>query len=222
MRYLIPIGLLALLIVFLHRQFPYALSGEDAAMNLTYSVVVVLLIGSSILANRERLPEMLKYATVWIAIALLLVLGYSYRDVIMSSRLVAELMPSRPIVNAEGALVVRAGDNGHFFVDAEVNGAMVKFMIDTGASDIVLSPRDARRAGYALADLKYTRAYNTANGVVGGAPVMLDSLKVGPVEIRDIPASVNGAEMDGSLLGMTFLRQFREYRVEGNSLILQR
>ena len=165
---------------------------------------------------------MLKYATVWIAIALLLVLGYSYRDVIMSSRLVAELMPSRPIVNAEGALVVRAGDNGHFFVDAEVNGAMVKFMIDTGASDIVLSPRDARRAGYALADLKYTRAYNTANGVVGGAPVMLDSLKVGPVEIRDIPASVNGAEMDGSLLGMTFLRQFREYRVEGNSLILQR
>jgi aspartyl protease family protein len=220
MRYLIFIVIVIAAVVFLHTQFPYVLSDADNVMHLVYSLIVVFFIGISIVASQRRLSQTLKDVALWLTIFMLGVLGYSYRDTILDSRLMAELMPSRPIMRADGTIVVRAGDNGHFFLDADVNGVRVKFMIDTGASDIVLSPEDAKRLGCLIENLDFNRSYNTANGMVRGAEVTLESLSIGDFNEQNIMASVNGASMDGSLLGMTFLQLFKEYRVEDGNLIL--
>ncbi|HSE74455.1 MAG TPA: TIGR02281 family clan AA aspartic protease, partial [Dongiaceae bacterium] len=91
---------------------------------------------------------------------------------------------------------------------------------DTGATDIVLAPRDARRIGIDPDSLEFNRFAETANGTVRGAAIRLDSLEVGPITLNQVPATVNGADMSESLLGMAFLSRLHGWRVEGGELTL--
>jgi len=134
----------------------------------------------------------------------------------------------RPQVSAPGQdgqefiteLVLRAGAHGQFMVDAEVNGETVKFLVDTGASKVVLTPEDARRVGYASSELEFTERFQTANGEVSAAPVELRSVRIGSLEIYDVEASVNGGPLGISLLGMTFLSRLQSYEIEDDKLVL--
>ena len=96
----------------------------------------------------------------------------------------------------------------------------IRFLVDTGASEVVLSPRDAERLGFDLKSLNFNRIYQTANGTVTGAPVRLEEIRIGPIVVSDVRASVNGAEMKRSLLGMSFLGRLGGYRVNGDVLTL--
>jgi aspartyl protease family protein len=103
-----------------------------------------------------------------------------------------------------------------------VNGTPVRFVVDTGASQVVLTQKDAENAGIALADLVYSGRANTANGRVRIAPVRLDSIDVDGVEMRNIRASVNEGQMGTSLLGMTYLERFSRIEIAGGALVLHR
>ena len=162
----------------------------------------------------------MKHAIVWIGIALLLVTGYSYRDDIMGSRVMAELMPDRPQFLSDGSIQLRANEYHQFYVRGEVNNAPVRFLVDTGASDISLSQADAIRAGIDVDNLEYSRVYSTANGRTTGAPIRLRRLEIGSIVVRDIEAHVNKGEMQGSLLGMGFLHLLDSYEVRGNVMTL--
>jgi aspartyl protease family protein len=96
----------------------------------------------------------------------------------------------------------------------------VRFILDTGASDVMLTPADARRLGFDPAALAYTRCYLTANDAVMGAPVVLTTLDIGPIHMNDVAASVLEKPGDMSLLGMSFLRRLKGYQVQGSNLIL--
>lgn len=219
------------LIAYLISNFPGALDGPGDTANLIYLVLLGLLVGSSIigfrgLSRRGALASLgfaAKAGTVWVVIALVLVLGYSYRRDLgaIKDRILGEMAPASPIATGAGQIAVRAGPRGHFYIDAQVNGRPVRFLVDTGASDIVLSPADARRIGFDPGRLAYTRIYSTANGTVRGAPVTLSSLAVGPLRLTDVPASVNGAAMSGSLLGQTFLGRLKGYSVRNGVLTLK-
>jgi aspartyl protease family protein len=130
------------------------------------------------------------------------------------------LIPGYAVATEPGVLVLSESADGHFHVFGEVNGARVSFLIDTGASDIVLSPADARRAGIDIEALNFDRIYQTANGLGRGATATLDTLSIGPIALSDVRVSVNQAEMRQSLLGMTFLKRLAAFRIEGNRLYL--
>ena len=117
--------------------------------------------------------------------------------------------------------VVQPGAGGHYVVEAAVNGAPVTFLVDTGASDIVLTMADAERLGFQPATLRFTQRFATANGEVRGAPVVLREIRVGQFSLFDVPASVNEAPLRVSLLGMSFLRQLDGYGVENGRLVLR-
>jgi clan AA aspartic protease (TIGR02281 family) len=117
--------------------------------------------------------------------------------------------------------VVEAGPGGHYVIEASVNGAPVTFLVDTGASDIVLTVDDARRIGLQPRTLDYSERYATANGEVRGAPVTLRELRIGQLRLFDVAASVNEAPLGISLLGMDFLEQLSSYEVERGRLILR-
>lgn len=218
------------LIAYLISNYPWALDGSGDKANLIYLVLLGLIVGSSIIGFRglrrrgalASLSFAAKAGLAWVVIAVVLVLGYSYRTELggIKNRILGEMAPASPIATGAGRIAVRAGANGHFFIDAAVNGKPVRFLVDTGASDIVLSPDDARRVGLDPGGLSYTRVYSTANGTVRGAPVTLRSLAVGPLRITDMPASVNGAPMNGSLLGQSFLRRLKGYSVRDGVLTL--
>jgi clan AA aspartic protease (TIGR02281 family) len=117
--------------------------------------------------------------------------------------------------------VVQPGAGGHYVVVAAVNGAPVTFLVDTGASDIVLTMADAERLGFQPATLRFSQRFATANGETRGAPVVLRELRVGQFSLFDVPASVNEAPLRVSLLGMSFLRQLDGYGVERGRLVLR-
>jgi aspartyl protease family protein len=117
--------------------------------------------------------------------------------------------------------VVDAGPQGHFVIEAEVNGVPVTFLVDTGASEIVLTTADAGRLGFDPHRLEFSQRFRTANGEVRGAPVKLRELRVGQFSLYDLDASVNAAPLPVSLLGMSFLQRLHGYRVEDRRLILE-
>ncbi len=117
--------------------------------------------------------------------------------------------------------VVEAGPQGHFVLEAVVNGVPITFLLDTGASEIVLTMADARRLGFSPQSLAFTQTYHTANGEVQGAPVRLRELRVAQFSLYDLDASVNAAPLPISLLGMSFLERLHGYRVEDRRLILE-
>ncbi|MAU40775.1 MAG: TIGR02281 family clan AA aspartic protease [Kordiimonas sp.] len=214
-------GVVALILglMLLNIAYPEALSGEDGWLRLTYGLALIAFVGGALVVHiRLRPVTALKQAAIWVIIILILVLGYSYGND-GRERLVAELSPDRGH-QSEGQISYRADMTGHFFIRANINNIPVRFMVDTGASEIVLSPADARRVGFDLQKLTYSQRYQTANGIVAGAPVRLNQLVVGPIVMTDIRASVNSAQMRTSLLGMHFLNQLSGYQVRDEVLTL--
>ena len=211
------------LVAFLIYRFPEAVAGRDGQINLTYGLLLLAVVGGSAIVHRRMRPRSApRHAAIWVAIGAVLLAGYSVRHEAadLGERMLGELLPHQAI-ERQGAVSIRAGTHGHFVVEAEVDGIAIRFLVDTGASDVVLSPADATRLGFVLASLSYTRSYQTANGVVFGAPVRLARLSIGPIELGDVRASVNGSDMKRSLLGMSFLGRLSGYEVRGDTLILR-
>jgi aspartyl protease family protein len=113
--------------------------------------------------------------------------------------------------------LVRSPD-GHFYADAQVNGAQVHFMIDTGASMVALTPADAQRAGIALPT---ERAHAmSAGGEVEVIPVTVDRIAIGPLEARDVRGAV-ASQLPVSLLGQSFLSQIGSVEIRGDRMTLR-
>lgn len=116
--------------------------------------------------------------------------------------------------------VVRAGSRGHFVLEAVVNGEVIDFLVDTGATDLVLSRRDAERVGFEAYRLDFSRRYQTANGEIRAAPVMLREVRIGQHRLFDVDGSVSAAALPVSVLGVSVLNRLGGYRVEGDRLHL--
>jgi aspartyl protease family protein len=118
------------------------------------------------------------------------------------------------------SMTILPGRNGHYEVEARVNGKAVRFMIDTGATGIVLNLGDAERVGLRPRQHDFTQTAHTANGVVAWAPVVLRDLRVGALTLGRVQAAVNGGPLDVSLLGMSFLGRLKGYEVRNGRLVL--
>jgi aspartyl protease family protein len=97
----------------------------------------------------------------------------------------------------------------------------VDFMVDTGASHVVLTLQDARRIGFSPAQLAFTEQFQSANGVVPAAPIELRELRIGQLRVFNLEAAVNGGPLPISLLGMSFLKRLSSYEVARGRLILR-
>ncbi len=125
-------------------------------------------------------------------------------------------------VNAAGATALRKADDGHFWAEASVDGSRVRFLVDTGASVVALTPQDAKRIGVDEDELAYTQPIDTANGRVMAAHLMLKRVSVGGIEKRDVRAVVVPAGLSHSLLGMSYLGQLSRMEATPDALILRR
>ncbi|HYS45019.1 MAG TPA: TIGR02281 family clan AA aspartic protease [Rhizomicrobium sp.] len=220
------LGMLAaagLLIFGLSRAFP---SG-DTAFGDPYQIQLLgmlALVSSSLLFVRQvNLKRTARNILIWVAAggAILIVFSFQSEFKELGLRLRSNLVPGYPIETGPREMAVSEGEGGSYHVYGTVNGTQIRFLIDTGASDIVLSPADARRLGFDLESLKFDRPYGSANGIGHGAAAEVADLSVGPVHFSDVPVSINGAEMGSSLLGMAFLKRLKSYSFSGNKLILR-
>ncbi|MFZ5608636.1 MAG: retropepsin-like aspartic protease family protein [Pseudomonadota bacterium] len=120
---------------------------------------------------------------------------------------------------SQETLVFERDANGHFMVEMLVDGVYLDFMVDTGASVVALSPKDARSLDLRLREADYVWSYQSANGIGKAAPVTLRRMSVGNATVHDVDAAVLSTEMDSSLLGQSFLRKLKGFEVSGDRLI---
>jgi aspartyl protease family protein len=125
--------------------------------------------------------------------------------------------PRRPIGNS---MTVPADASGHYIVTAQVNGTPVRFLVDTGASIIALTPDDAHAAGFDRGRLDFDGRMQTANGAARFARVTLREIRLGAISLNDIDAAVMPARGGISLLGMNFLKQLDAYEIRDGQLTL--
>lgn len=142
------------------------------------------------------------------------------RDVTPAPTPSGRRVPSAGSAAVGSDIVLRAGPHGHFMVDAQVNGEALRFLVDTGASSIFLTPQDAAKLGWTPNRLTFSERYDTAGGEIRAAPIRLRSLRIGQLELHDLPASVGEQPGSISLLGMTFLKRLESYQVRGDILVL--
>lgn len=190
----------------------------DAQARFFYLAALLIFVASGVFYRyRGRLSSALQHAAIWLLIILGLTLAYGFKD-----RLTAALYPDAARQSGGETIALSRASDGHFYARVAVNGTEIRFMIDTGASSLVLSQQDAQRIGIDTARLSYVLPSNTANGRVMGAGVVLDRVELGGFVDRDVRAVVNGGQMNGSLLGMAYLDRFRSFTVEGDSFLLTR
>lgn len=118
------------------------------------------------------------------------------------------------------ASIAKAGD-GHYWAEADVNGARVRFLVDTGASAVALTLSDARRLGIATDKLTYSYTVTTASGQARAAPVVLGQISIAGAEVSDVEALVIENGLDSSLLGMSYLGRLASFEATRTSLILR-
>lgn len=128
--------------------------------------------------------------------------------------------PNSAALHNRAAFIDREAD-GHYWTRADVSGTEVKFMVDTGASIVALTYRDAQRLGLAPEKLVFDSEIRTAGGITYGAPVTLESIRIGRVEVERVGAVVLQSELEQSLLGMTFLSELNSYEFRRGQLIIR-
>ncbi len=185
-------------------------------MRLIYLIVLLAMVaGWFFMQTREGLNKTLQHAAVW---AMIFVGGAAavglWQDISKPG--------AQSRISDSGQIVVPRARDGHYYLTVQINGADLRFVVDTGATDMVLTRADASRAGLDPDQLSYLGRANTANGEVQTAFVRLDTVQLGDVTDRNIPAVVNGGEMEQSLLGMGYLQRWGRLEIANSELILTR
>jgi aspartyl protease family protein len=185
------------------------------------------IIGAAIIPRSGGLKQAARNAVAWIAIILVLMSGYIYRFELqdVGSRITAGLIPGSPIssqaANGRNQVMLIRDNNGHFELTAAVNGTEVRFLVDTGASSVVLSHFDAVRAGIDTKNLSYSIPVSTANGMTQTARASLATLDIGDIKRNNIPVMVaREGNLSTSLLGMNYLNTLWSFEMRGDRLIL--
>lgn len=196
-------------------------TGDDAA-RLVYLVLLGTILGAyALVAMRNDLGAMLRHAILWALLFTGVMTGYGLWES-MSPRLIGVQHEAGP-----RAIEARRARDGHFHLTLEIAGAPgapavpVRFILDTGASDMVLTREDAARLGYRIADLAFLGTARTANGTTRTAQVRLEKVTLGGFEQRGVRALVNEGQLHVSLLGMGYLSRFSRLEIVGDRLRIE-
>jgi aspartyl protease family protein len=184
---------------------------------LYYAMGVVLVL-SSLLATRLPLGKAVRMGLAWVGIFAGFFILFAFRGEFQNfgQRLKAEALGSSVANGAE--LRIPIADDGHFWVDASINGRSARFLIDSGATVTTISSEMAQGAGVPTNGRRWV--VETANGAAPIIQASADRLEVGSITRTDFPIDINERDQT-NVLGMNFLRSLSGWQVEGNYLVLR-
>jgi len=197
------------------------LNSEEAARLVYLGLLAIILTSYALVALRGRIVEGLRHAILWGLLFLGSMAGYGLWET-MSPRLMGLQTEVAP-----GALEVRRSRDGHFHLTLEIVGPQggppvpVRMILDTGASELVLTRADAEKLGFPEGDLAFIGTARTANGITRTAPVRLAEVRLGGSIQRNVRALVNEGQLHVSLLGMGYLSRFSRLEIAGDRLRIE-
>jgi len=183
-----------------------------------YLLMAVMLVIGMLMTRREPAARMFTFGLAWVAVFASGFILFAFRDNLgwVAQRLSAEAVGT-PVTQGQETRIPMAID-GHFWVDARLNGRDVKFLVDSGATTTTVDRDTARLAGVEISSRRdqYVR---TGNGVIRVASGRADELVIGGIVRRDVALEIADND-DLNVLGMNYLSSLRRWGVEGRWLVL--
>lgn len=189
----------------------------DQIASLAYLGLLLAAIGGwFFVTNRDTLSKTLQMAALWGLIFLGVIAAYGLWDDIRRTTVPLQT------VAVDGQIQLPRAPDGHFYAVLDLNGTPVNFLVDTGATQVVLMADDAARVGIDVDSLPFLGRAQTANGPVQIAYTTVDQIRFGPSTDTNVGVSVTKSDMGISLLGMSYLGRFETIQIGQDQMILVR
>ncbi len=206
---LLVFGIIALL-QWLSQNFGKPIEWRE----LLYPLALLLVFSGGVWTAFQKDPGLfIRGAMGWLLLFVACYIGYVQYENYQTKQALSR-------VEGKGPDLIIKSTNGHFYVDMKIDGKTIRALVDTGASDVVLTEEDARNIGIVVEDIKDYRMYSTANGDVMSRYTRLDSINLnGKVTAQDVRTSISEADLNGSLVGQSFLNKMSKWQViKGNEM----
>ncbi|MGH1577075.1 retropepsin-like aspartic protease family protein [Planktotalea sp.] len=191
------------------------LSGDDFG-NLIYLVLLGGVIAFWFFTSgRNSMNKILQQMAVWALIFIGVIAAYG-----MWSDIRQTVMPQQSVISGGERIELPRAADGHYYATAMVNAAPIRFVVDTGATGVVLRKADAEKAGIDVSKLAFLGEAMTANGPVQLATVRADSFGFSGAELARFRIDVNEGQMSQSLMGMSYLQTFSRIEIANGKLVL--
>ena len=170
---------------------------------------------------------------LWLVFGFSIILAITYKSEIILvfqktkipeviSRVSSEIYPSKPFITETGEARIKKGAANQYSVNGKVNNESVLFLIDTGATNTVLTKKDGIIAGINIENLKFENPIRTANGTNYSANVLVKTIEIGGIQFQKFNVLVVQEGLFRSLIGMDFISKLSKFVVEDNVLILKK
>jgi aspartyl protease family protein len=211
-----------LIAILLFSMLSKHLPNSNDKYSLIQGVIVFSLVLSGFVVSRKdiKITETVKNIGVWVVVFVALIAVHTYKDEIMSSKFMSNLMPRKAITMQNGSLMLTASQNGHFMVEAKLNSRAIGCLIDTGATNIVIDQIMANTGRINTSTLSFDIPISTANGEGMVAKVRMPLFEVGSIRLENVDIYINKEPMGTCLLGMEFLNRLKSFTIEGDNLIM--
>lgn len=193
------------------------ISGDQIGSLIYLGLLGTVIAGWYLAANRKNLGRVAQQGAIWVFIFLGAIVAVGLWTDVRDT-----VAPRQSLMQDGAQVVVPMHRDGHFYLTLDINGVPVRFVVDTGATDIVLSADDAARVGISGETLIFSGRAFTANGMVATAPVRLERVALGGIVDENVRAVVNQGDLQESLLGMSYLTRFERLEISGGRMVLDR
>lgn len=198
------------------------MNNGDQAADFLYLILVLVLVVSAFSVRRIPISQTLKMLAAWALIFAAAFIAFTLRDdfAALGRRVAAEARGGSQVVQEGKELRIKQALDGHFWVDGQLNGQSVRFLVDSGATTTSISAETARRAGIERSS-GFKTVVQTANGLVAVDRGSADRLDIGTIERRNLAVHVSESFGDTNVLGMNFLSSLSSWGVQGKWLVLK-
>ena len=196
--------------------------GGDQAIHVLYLLGVLVLVISAFAVRRVRLGTAAKMFASWVLIFAAAFVVFTFKDdfAALGDRLLVSVRGGEAVPTAPGETRVRLASDGHFWVEAELNGQNVRFLVDSGATTTSISVDTAQRVGI-QPQAGLPAVVRTANGLVNVQRGRASTLTVGNITRENVAVHISESFGDMNVIGMNFLSSLRSWSVEGRTLVLK-
>ncbi|UWQ06149.1 TIGR02281 family clan AA aspartic protease [Aliiroseovarius crassostreae] len=193
------------------------MTADDLGRLAYLALLLTAVAGYFISENRFNLGQTLRHALIWVFIFIGAMAGVGLWNDIRN-----DISPQQSFIETSGQVVLPRAFDGHFYIQLKMNGQPIDFIVDTGASNVVLTKEDAERAGVDPSSLRYFGRALTANGTTRTAPANIARVELEGITDYGVEVWVNEGEMPQSLLGNSYLQRFDKIEIRRDQLVLTR